>query len=117
LLGSNAIIGVSCYNKVALAEQAASDGADYIAFGAVYPSATKPNARKADLSLFTQAKSLNLPMVAIGGITPDNAAQTLAAGADFLAVIGAVFDAADPALETTKFLSLFKNIPEQPNEH
>ena len=116
LLGSNAIIGVSCYNSLALAEKAASDGADYLAFGAVYPSATKPNARNAGLELFSEAKWLNLPMVAIGGITPDNAAQTLAAGADFLAVIGAVFDAADPALEATKFLSLFKKIPSKPNE-
>ena len=117
LLGTSAIIGVSCYNSLAMAEKAASYGADYIAFGAIYPSATKPNARKAGLEIFSQAKSLNLPMVAIGGITPDNALQTLVAGADFLAVIGAIFDTADPALETTKFLSLFKNLPEQSNEH
>jgi len=116
LLGTNAIIGASCYNSLSLAEKAASDGADYIAFGAVYPSTTKPNARNAGLEIFSQAKPLDLPMVAIGGITPDNAAQTLAAGADFIAVIGAVFDASDPAHEATKFLSLFKNIPEQPNE-
>jgi thiamine-phosphate pyrophosphorylase len=107
LLGANAILGVSCYNSLALAEKAAADGADYIAFGAVYASGTKPLARKADLELFSQAAALNLPMVAIGGITPDNAAQTLAAGANFLAVIGAVFDAADPALEVTKFISRF----------
>ena len=112
LLGSNAIVGVSCYNSLALAEKAASDGADYIAFGAVYPSATKPNARKAGLELFSLAKSLNLPMVAIGGITPDNAAQTLVAGADFLAVIGAVFDAVDPTLEVTKFISCFEHLSE-----
>lgn len=112
LLGSNAIVGVSCYNSLALAEKAASDGADYVAFGAVYPSATKPNARKAGLELFSLAKSLNLPMVAIGGITPDNAAQTLVAGADFLAVIGAVFDAVDPTLEVTKFISCFEHLSE-----
>lgn len=107
LLGPKAIIGVSCYNSLAQAQKAAADGADYIAFGAIYASDTKPMARKAGLELFSQAAQLNLPMVAIGGIRPDNAAQTLAAGADFLAVIGAVFDAADPALEVTKFISHF----------
>ena len=107
LLGPNTIIGVSCYNSLTLAEKTASDGANYIAFGAVYSSATKPDARNAGLELFSQAKLLNLPMVAIGGITPDNAAQTLAAGADFIAVIGAVFDAADPASEVKSFISRF----------
>ena len=110
LLGPAAIIGVSCYNSLALAEKAAIEGADYIAFGAVHPSGTKPNARSAGLDLFSQAASLNLPMVAIGGITPDNAKQTLAAGADFLAVIGAVFDANEPALEATKFISCFEQL-------
>ncbi|MEO6171710.1 MAG: thiamine phosphate synthase [Arenimonas sp.] len=108
LLGSHAIIGVSCYNSQALAEKAAQNGADYIAFGAVYPSSTKPHARNASLELFSQAASLNLPMVAIGGITPDNAAATLTAGAHFLAVIGAVFDAANPASEVKQFISCFE---------
>ncbi len=112
LLGSDAIIGVSCYDSLAFAEKAAEEGADYIAFGAVYASGTKPLARKAGLELFSQAASLNLPMVAIGGITADNAAQTLAAGANFLAVIGAVFDAADPALEVSRFISCFDHISE-----
>ena len=107
LLGPNSIIGVSCYNSLTLAEKVASEGANYIAFGAVYASATKPQARNAGLELFSQAASLNLPMVAIGGITLDNAAQTLAAGADFIAVIGAVFDADDPADEVKSFISRF----------
>ena len=107
LLGANTIIGVSCYSSLTLAEKAAAEGADYIAFGAVYSSATKPYARNAGLELFSQAASLSLPMVAIGGITPDNAAQTLAAGANFIAVIGAVFDAADPASEVKSFISRF----------
>lgn len=110
LLGPEAIIGMSCYNSLALAEKAAADGANYIAFGAVYASGTKPLARKAGLELFSQAAPLDLPMVAIGGITSDNAAQTLAAGANFLAVIGAVFDAADPAVEIQKIISQFQNI-------
>ncbi|MEO8002245.1 MAG: thiamine phosphate synthase [Arenimonas sp.] len=118
LLGPKAIIGVSCYNSLALAEAAAADGANYIAFGAVFTSGTKPLAREASPELFSQAVPLNLPMVAIGGITPDNAARILSAGANFLAVIGAVFDAADPAVEVTKFISRFQQrIPGQPNEH
>ncbi|MGH8499821.1 MAG: thiamine phosphate synthase, partial [Methylococcales bacterium] len=107
LLGPKAIIGLSCYNSLELAEKAAADGADYIAFGAVYASGTKPLAKSASLELFSEAAALNLPMVAIGGITPDNAACILAAGANFLAVIGAVFDAADPALEVKRFISCF----------
>jgi len=109
---SSDLIGVSCYNSLELAEKASVDGANYIAFGAVYPSATKPQARKADLTLFAQARTLALPMVAIGGISPDNAAKTLAAGANFLAVIGAVFDANKPSVEITKFISCFKHISE-----
>lgn len=107
LLGPNAIIGVSCYNSLELAEKAAADGANYLAFGAVYSSNTKPQARSAGLELFSQAAPLNLPMVAIGGISQGNTAQTLAAGADFIAVIGAVFDAADPASEVKSFISRF----------
>jgi thiamine-phosphate pyrophosphorylase len=106
-LGNSAIIGASCYNSLALAEKAAADGANYIAFGAIYPSKTKPQARHAGLDLFSQAAHLNIPMVAIGGITPDNAAQTIAAGADFIAVIGGVFDAADPFTELNTFISHF----------
>ncbi len=109
LLGPDNIIGISCYNSLALAEKAAVDGANYIAFGAVYASNTKPQARKAGLELFSQAAPLNLPMVAIGGISTDNAAQTLAAGANFIAVIGAVFDAADPASEVQSFISVFSD--------
>jgi len=107
-LGKDAVIGTSCYNSLAMAEKAAADGASYMAFGAVYGSGTKPNARNASLELFSQAAPLKLPMVAIGGITPDNAKRTLAAGANFLAVIGAVFDAADPASEVKKFISCFE---------
>jgi thiamine-phosphate pyrophosphorylase len=107
LLGPHKIIGVSCYNQLHLAEKAALDGANYIAFGAMYCSSTKPHARQASLELFSQAAHLQLPTVAIGGITPDNAKRTIAAGADFLAVIGAVFDADDPASEITKFVSYF----------
>jgi thiamine-phosphate pyrophosphorylase len=106
-LGSNTIIGASCYNSLALAKKAVNDGADYIAFGAIYASATKPQARHAGLELFSQAAHLNIPMVAIGGITPDNAAHTVAAGANFIAVIGAVFDSENPLAVLNRFISHF----------
>jgi len=107
LLGPNAIIGVSCYDDIHLAEQAVRDGASYIAFGAVYPSHTKPHAVAAPLSLFAQAKQLGLPSVAIGGITPENAADVVAAGADAIAVISGLFGAADPAAAARQMAALF----------
>lgn len=95
-LGAAAIIGASCYNDFALAEQAALAGADYVAFGAFYPSKTKPHAVPATPALLARARSaLHLPLCAIGGITPENAPPLLAAGADMLAVISAVFAAPD----------------------
>lgn len=96
LLGDAAIIGVTCHEQLALAERAAAQGADYVAFGAVFGSATKPDAVTAPLSLFAQAKGLGLPTVAIGGIDADNIAAVQRAGADFAAVIGGVFAAPNP---------------------
>lgn len=91
LLGDRAIIGVSCYDSLPLARDAAAAGADYVAFGSVYPSSTKPDAVRAPLQLFAQAKrELDVPLCAIGGITPENAAPVIAAGADLLAVVSAV---------------------------
>jgi thiamine-phosphate pyrophosphorylase len=87
LLGDGAIIGVSCYDELLRAEIAARTGADYIAFGAFFPSPTKPNARRAAPALLQAAARLGLPRVAIGGITPDNARPLIAAGADLIAVI------------------------------
>jgi thiamine-phosphate pyrophosphorylase len=71
-------------------------GADYVAFGAFHPSPTKPGARRATPALLRATAGLGLPRVAIGGITPDNAAQLVAAGADLVAVLSGVFDAPDP---------------------
>ena len=96
-LGGNAIIGASCYDRIDLARNAVAQGADYIAFGALFPSPTKPQARRATPELFAQAASLGAPRVAIGGITPDNVRTAIAAGADLAAVISGVFDATDPA--------------------
>jgi thiamine-phosphate pyrophosphorylase len=95
-LGEAAIIGVSCYDDLSRARAAAAAGADYLAFGAFFPSPTKPNARQATAQLLRDAGPLRLPRVAIGGITPDNAAPLVEAGADLIAVISGVFDAPDP---------------------
>lgn len=91
MIGEDKILGVSCYGEFARAEAAEKAGADYVAFGACFPSSTKPNAPRAELELFTQAKKLNLPSVAIGGITLENAASVVEAGADAIAVIGELF--------------------------
>lgn len=96
LLGEPRCIGASCYDSLQQARDAVAAGADYIAFGALFASSTKPDAARATPALFAQAATLGVPKVAIGGISPDNARQAVAAGADVIAVIGAVFDAADP---------------------
>ena len=107
LLGADAIIGVSCYDDIDLARAAAASGADYVAFGAFFPSSTKPGARRARAEVLRQAASLWLPRVAIGGITPDNAPALVAAGADLIAVIGGVFDAPDPIAAARACRALF----------
>lgn len=95
-LGPQAIIGISCYNRFELAQQAAASGANYVAFGRFFPSKTKPDAVPANLDLIRKAKQeLDIPVVAIGGITVQNAAPLLAAGADMLAVINDLFGQAD----------------------
>lgn len=96
LLGPQAVIGASCYDSLELARSAAAAGADYVAFGSVYPSATKPDAVRAPLDLLTAAKQqLGTPVCAIGGIAPTNAGPVLAAGADLLAVVSGIFAAHD----------------------
>jgi len=105
--GSVAIIGSSCYDDLQRAEAAAASGADYLAFGAFFDSPTKPNARRASLQLLQQAQRLGLPLVAIGGITPDNAHAVIAAGADLIAVASGVFDAPDPAVAARAYAALF----------
>jgi len=97
LMGPEAVIGVSCYASLDRARAAVRAGADYVAFGSVYPSPTKPGAVYAPLSLFREARrEIGRPLCAIGGITPDNAAPVAAAGADMLAVISSVVFAPDP---------------------
>lgn len=107
-LGSGAIIGVSCYDSLRRAHDAAAAGADYLAFGAFFPSITKPGARHAKPGLLREARASGLPLVAIGGITPENGASLVAAGADFLAVISALFGARDVRAAASDFAALFQ---------
>lgn len=106
-LGSDAIIGVSCYDSFERARTLAAAGADYLAFGAFFPSPTKPNARRATLDLLRSAKSLGKPLVAIGGITPENAQPLIDAGADFVAVISGVFAARGIQAAAHRYANLF----------
>lgn len=107
-LGPDAIIGVSCYDRLDLALAARGRGADYVAFGSVYPSSTKPAARRAGLELLREARRrLDLPIAAIGGITPANAPPLVAAGVDWLAVISGVFGQPDVAAAARAYAALF----------
>jgi thiamine-phosphate pyrophosphorylase len=107
-LGKHAIIGVSCYNRLDIALQAANSGADYVAFGSFYPSATKPTAVCASLDLLSKARAqLNLPICAIGGITPANAAPLIATGADMIAVIHGIFGQTHPCAAAQAYANLF----------
>ncbi|MGY2173304.1 thiamine phosphate synthase [Pseudomonas gingeri] len=102
LLGSKAIIGSTCHAQLELAEQAAREGASYVAFGRFFNSNTKPGAPAADIALLDRARpALHLPICVIGGITLDNAAPLVAHGADLLAVIHGLFGA-DNAQEVTR---------------
>lgn len=106
-LGADAIIGVSCYNSLDRAAQHAAAGADYLAFGAFFASPSKPLARRASIDLLREAGSIGLPLVAIGGVTPDNAQPLIDAGADFVAAISGVFAAADPSAAARRYANLF----------
>jgi thiamine-phosphate pyrophosphorylase len=110
-LGPEALLGASCYDQLALAERAAADGASYLAFGAFFPSSTKPGAPRADPGLLHASRHLNLARVAIGGITPDNAGIVIAAGAEMIAVISGVFDSPDPAASVRAYRRCFDPLP------
>lgn len=108
LLGAGKLIGASCYNKFALAQQAVRAGADYVAFGAFYASSVKPEAVVAQPDLLQAARrELQVPVVAIGGITAANGALLVQAGADALAVISSLFEAADIQAAAQDFAKLF----------
>lgn len=105
----NRIIGVSCYDDPSRARSAAQAGADYVAIGSVFPSSTKPGAVHAPLALLGEAKAISgLPVVAIGGITAANAREAIRAGADMVAVISAIFDAADVRAASRAIARLFE---------
>lgn len=102
------IIGISCYNDFNRAVIAEQSGADYIAFGSFFPSATKPGAAKANIELIIKSKEkFNIPVVAIGGITPENGKQLINAKVDFLAVINGIYSTDDAATSTLAYNNLF----------
>jgi thiamine-phosphate pyrophosphorylase len=108
-VGPATIIGVSCYRSLDNARAAQEGGADYVAFGSFFASRVKPGAVRAPLDLLTQAKAaLTVPVVAIGGITSENAPQLRRAGADAIAVISALFDALDVTGAAQKLVASFQ---------
>ena len=114
-LGAAALIGVSCYDRLELALQAQAAGADYLAFGRFFPSLSKPQAVPANLEVLHRAREwIHLPLVAIGGITPQNGGPLVAAGADLLAVIQGLFGRPDIRATARSFASLF--LPEVPHD-
>ncbi len=107
-LGTRALIGQTCHDNLELAHRAIQQGADHVAFGAFFSSQTKPGATPAPLSLLQAAKEqLNVPVVAIGGISVDNAPQVIEAGADLVAVVHALFAADDIRLQANRFVQQF----------
>lgn len=109
MLGPSVQIGVTCHDSRHLAMEAGEKGADYVAFGAFYPTTTKPSEYRPDPRLLSWWTSLfEVPCVAIGGITPANAAPLVAAGADFIAVCQAIWSESDPAGAVRRFTDLFE---------
>jgi thiamine-phosphate pyrophosphorylase len=108
ILGENAIIGVSCYNDLDRAIAAENNNADYVAFGAIFSSTTKPEANVAGLDIITKAKQrLSIPVCTIGGITQENIQQVIQQGADMAAVISGIFSADDIKQSTTALSQFF----------
>ncbi|WP_024327492.1 thiamine phosphate synthase [Thioalkalivibrio sp. AKL19] len=107
-LGPGAVVGVSCYNELARAEAATRTGANYVAFGTMFASPTKPEAAYAGPELIRRARAaLDLPICGIGGITADNAAEVVTAGADLVAVIQGISAAPDPEAAARQISELF----------
>ena len=109
-LGDDAIIGASCYDSLQRAQQAQASGANYVAFGSVFASPTKPDAIRIDLDLLVTAKRiLSIPVCAIGGINASNAATVLETGVDLLAVISDIFGHPDVEEATRQLAALFRD--------
>jgi thiamine-phosphate pyrophosphorylase len=110
-LDARHLLGASCYQSLDQARAAVATGADYVAFGSFFPSPTKPQARRAGPDLLTAARArLPVPVAAIGGITLDNGAALVAAGARMLAVISALYEAPDPLAASHQFTRLFLTV-------
>jgi thiamine-phosphate pyrophosphorylase len=108
-IGPGKLIGVSCYDSLERAHAAVREGADYVAFGSFFPSRVKPAAVRAPISLVSRAKAaFSVPVVAIGGITLENAPALIREGIDAVAVISAVFDASDVTAAARRFTELFE---------
>jgi len=111
-LGPGKLLGASCYRSLENAERAIAEGADHIAFGSFFVSTVKPGAVRSSPALLTEARQkFNVPVVAIGGITLENAPLLIDAGADSVAVISALFGAPDVALTARQFNALFGEPP------
>lgn len=114
-LGPHAIIGVSCFDSLERARAMVAAGASYVSFGAFFPSPTLPHAGRAPLDLLRQSAALGVPRVAIGGITPENGATLIQAGADYLAAISAVFGAPDVRAAAQRFADLYRSPSDEPS--
>jgi|SRR5690625_1127743 len=109
-------LGASCYNEIARAQEAIQAGVDYVAFGALFPSSVKTQAVRAELQLLSKARTLcaqqprpqRTAVVAIGGITPENARHAFSAGADAVAVITSLFEAEDITAQAQRFTQCFQ---------
>ena len=108
ILGENAIIGSSCYDQLDRAKSAQKEGASYVAFGAMFPTSTKPNAPRATLALLKEAKrEIQIPIVAIGGITVNNAHDVIKTGIDAIAVITSLYEAKSIKETAETFAKMF----------
>lgn len=116
-LGPKAIVGVSCHNDIASAAAAVDAGADYVALGRFFASPTKPDAVPADLDTLRQARQqLQVPIVAIGGVTPDNSSALLEAGADLLAVISGIFAQPDTRRAAAAYRAVIRDYLERQSQ-
>lgn len=111
IVGKEVLVGVSCYDRLDLAVEAEEEGADYVAFGSFFPSSIKPGAVRPPVQLLTEARAVvSCPIVAIGGITLDRAAELVTAGADALAVISDIFQASDVLARTSAYVRLIESV-------
>lgn len=102
------LVGVSCYSDLDRARDAIARGADHVAFGSLFPSPTKPAAPRCGLPVLRAARQeFAVPIVAIGGITPENGRAVIEAGADYLAAVSSVFEAGDIARAVSRYTDLF----------